>query len=256
MGAHASLSAGPSAAAPQPRRRLALRLEVQGAEAQGAEAQGAEAQGAEAQGAEGEARWSPSDGPSHDSLDMDAAFAEYDAPLSEEELLADPDLADIARSYATLERRLGEAIAPTMASDEFDPAARDALLSSVDPSAVRDLGLDALVPSSLTSWSPSAPPGEPRLELPSSPFDSMDEVRFDFGEEDPLVWTEGSPTPLFGDEPSPSPILRNRSARDPLNTPRSVETPVAPEPEGGWHDSSPANEAQRSGVFQRLFGNR
>ena len=270
-GPYASLSLAPRAvapASPTPRRPVALRLEVQGDHPERAVSEGAldpldpldplaESYGPSELSEPSEpSEPSPSEPPSHDSLDMDAAFAEYDAPISEEDLLADPELAEIARSYASLERHLGDAVAPTMASGQMGASAREVVFGGLDPNLANDLGLDALAPAVLPSDALSSPTGEPRLDLPSSPFDSINEVRFDFGEEDPLVWTEGSPTPLFGDEASPSPILRGLSSRDPLNTPRSKETPVSPEPEGGWREPSAAEEAQRSGVFQRLFGRR
>lgn len=168
-----------------------------------------------------------------DSLDVDDAFAEYDAPVSDEELRSDPELADMADAYSALESSL---IAPDVQAltDEFSD--RDGLFE------------DSLSPRVSAHLEAEYGYGDDHDETGSldellgvNPLEEEEEMVFDFGEDSPLVWTEGSPTPLFSEEPTPSPVFQ-RGARARSDEPAQAE-------------ASPSAERaqQRSGVFERLF---
>jgi hypothetical protein len=251
LGAHHSLSLAPQSFTPQaPKARRPVELKLQAVEGE---------------------HTLPSDPPyhagvSHDSFDLDSAFAEYDQPVTDEQLMGDPELEDMSRAYSALEMSLEEALAPTMASRDFSEEGREALFAGLEPDALQELGLDEAgldevgldelgarereqpsegeLPSS-SSALPATPFNQQASLnelLAISPLEEVAEMDFDFGEDSPMVWTEGSPTPLFSDEASPSPVFDRR--------PSGAERPSAQE---RVERAEPTPEGPRS-LFGRLFG--
>ena len=217
LGPYGSISMAPRSFAPRaqlPRRPIELRLEERD----------------ELLSAE---RTLPSAPPeafySDDSLDMDDAFAEYDEPVSDEVLRQDPALVEMTDAYSALEMSL-EASPLAAEPDEFsdrDGMFEDSLAPRVSAHLEAELVEDLDETGSLDEL------------LAGNPLEGPEDFEFDFGEDDPLVWTEGSPTPLFSDEPTPSPVFR-RGRRAAQGAPEAAE-------------ESGANEGQRTGVFGRLF---
>jgi hypothetical protein len=248
VGDHTSLSLAPRSFTPLSQTRRPVELRLQGDTSNVSTSSGAP---------------QLKEGGTLDSLDLDDAFAEYDQPVSEEELLLDPELADMTRAYSALEMSLEASLAPTMASDEFSADERGALFEGLDEGDFEAMGVER--PADLSQL--STPRQTPALAsthptptfnqqsaldelLSDSPLDEGNEMDFDFGEDSPMVWTEGSPTPLFNEEGTPSPVYEPRAAR----RARAQTESIAPaEGEANAPQTEP-QPAQRSGLFGRLFG--
>ena len=245
VGDHTSLSLAPRSFTPLSQTRRPVELRLQGDTSNMSTSSGAP---------------QLREGGTLDSLDLDDAFAEYDQPVSEEELLLDPELADMTRAYSALEMSLEASLAPTMASDEFSADERGALFEGLDEGDFEAMGVERPADLAAPRETPALASTHPTPTfnqqsalddlLSDSPLDEGNEMDFDFGEDSPMVWTEGSPTPLFNEEGTPSPVYEPRAAR---RARAQTESSAPAEGEASASQTEP-QPAQRSGLFGRFFG--